>query len=185
MGRGDIEPDAVVLQNPSAELGLGIPNWTTGGGGANAISGRSRPGASGPWSFWGDDNGDPWMYQDVATSAYAVANALIDSGTVNIEVTWWGGTYYQGAGPSGSDEPKFTAIFYDSGMVEISQSTAGYRDCSAGAAGPANMRWLEFVETYDVPVNTRYVRFRWDFDRHKGTNNDAAVDDISVQFTYD
>lgn len=183
MGRGDIEPDGVVLQNPSAELGAGIPYWTKSG--ANAISGRSRPAASGPWSFWGGTSSNGWMYQDVPTSAYAIAHALIDSGTVNIEVTWWGGTYYQGAGPGGSDEPKLTVIFYDTGMVEISQSTAGFRDCSAGAAGPGSMRWLQFIETYDVPVNTRYIRFQWNFDRNKGTNNDAAVDDISVQFTYD
>lgn len=47
------------------------------------------------------------------------------------------------------------------------------------------MRWLNFDETYDIPALTRYIDLVMTFDRNKGTNNDAAIDDITAFFTSD
>ena len=185
MPPSSIVQEGITLVNPSAEYGDNT-GWTYVSGTPAAFSnGRARPAAAGPWIFWGGTSSISVMYQRITPLGYGISNAQIDAGIINFRVNWWGGTYYQGAGPGGSDEPKISVVSRNSGLVEISTQTAGFRDCSGGAVGPSVMRWLNFDETYDIPALTRYIDLVMTFDRNKGTNNDAAIDDITAFFTSD
>lgn len=171
------------LINPSGAEPYTV-GWTREAGDFEVISDRSYDDLQ-TGCFWGGISSYSRGSQrlDLLNMTPPLSAVQIDAGAMNIEVKWYGGTYNQ----SSDDLPKLSVRFLDASLVEISTATNGYFNPTTGGFPVAGgtMYWQFRTDTFDIPVNTRYLDIVLEFDRNTGTNNDGMADEISLRFFAD
>jgi hypothetical protein len=161
-----------LLMNPGAETGS-IANWTAGGTSNPTVdNGVFDPGINphtGNWDFFGHTGGATGTLSQTfsLTGILGITNALIDSGTLLANLSFWAQGLSQG---TPSDDSSVTLTFLDGSFSMLGSVTTPEIDSH-------NLTWQNYMNSYAVPVSTRSITYTMNFLRHVGTDNDSFIDD--------
>jgi len=167
-----------LLTNPGAEDG-NLTGWTAGGGtGADVDNGSFDPGINpfdGSFDFYGGvGNGFALgtLSQTTSIVTGAVTTALIDTGTLSADISFWVQSLDQDV-PSDEAFVQLTFLSDSNGVVGTVATPAFY---SIGV-------WTNFNNDYAIPVGTRSITYTMEFQRQKGLNIDSFVDDNVLEIS--
>jgi len=161
-----------LLTNPGAEDG-NLTGWTAGGGtGADVDNGSFDPGINpfdGSFDFYGgvgNGFGLGTLSQTNSIVTGAVTTALIDTGTLSANISFWVQSLDQDI-PSDEAFVELTYLNGSNGVIDTVDTPAFY---SIGT-------WTNFNNDYAIPAGTRSITYTMGFVREKGLNIDSFVDD--------
>jgi hypothetical protein len=164
-----------LLTNPGAETGS-IADWTVGGASNptvdNGVFDMGISPHTGNWDFFGHTGGATGTLSQTLslTGISGITNALIDSGTLLANLSFWAQGLNQG---TPSDDSSITLIFLDGSLSMLNSVTTPELDSH-------NLTWQNYMNSYAVPVSTRSITYTMNFIRHVGTDNDSFIDDNSL-----
>jgi hypothetical protein len=157
--------------NPNAELPMiaGFVQYWTNTLSVMRETTSYQPVPSGSWCFGAGSNPETKAYQDFLVVDTGINTALVDAGTVDLVVDWYGGRL---AVPDGT--PRRTRVnvhFYDGSNVLISTVNGTLRTPSTvvgtfnfgGVWGLQNFYFDAYQDVVSVPANTRRIRIELNF----------------------
>jgi len=170
-----------LLTNPGAETG-DLTGWTIGGSGTPVVDngtaelpvvllpnsgtydfgGHTGPAGGSPPTVLGDS-----LSQTVSILVSGITPALVDSGVLSAELSFWEQGLNQG---NPSDDASVQLTFLDGSGVPISTVTSPIIDSH-------NLTWENFSGSYAIPAGTSAITYTMQFWRNQGTYTDAFVDD--------
>ena len=166
-----------LLANPGAETGS-LSSWTVLAGAPIVDSGTFDPGISprtGGFDFGGGSaNPLGQLSQTIDLIGTGQITALqLDAGTTTADVSFWEQGLNQG---STSDNAAIKLTFLDAVSSLLGTVTTATIDSHSGS-------WTNGVQSFLIPVGTRYITYTMLFQRNVGSDNDSFIDDNSLTLT--
>jgi hypothetical protein len=167
-----------LLTNPGAEDG-NLTGWTAGGDtGAGVDNGSFDPGINpyeGSYDFYGgvgNGNSLGTLSQTDSIVTGSVSTALIDTGTLSADVSFWVQSLNQGI-PSDEAYVQLTFLNGSNSVIGTVDTPPFY---SIGV-------WTNYNNDYAIPVGTRSIEYTMEFQLEKGINIDSFVDDNILEIS--
>lgn len=171
---GAAAPDPNYLTNHRAESMTG---WTTLTGNPGVVNNRCPPvlAGTGTNGFWGGTSASSSMRQRISFSSFPadINLPLIDTGTIEVVMSWWGGSWIQ----TNYDKPRIILRFLNAALAEIGTFDTGVRTVATGGSF-GSYYWTHYDDLFTVPALTRHIDVDLIFTRTAGTNNDATITDV-------
>ena len=166
-----------LLANPGAEAG-NLSSWTVFSGAPMVDTGTFDPGInplSGGFDFSGGSaNPLGQLSQTIDLIGTGQVTAFdLDAGTTTADVSFWEQGLNQG---SPSDNAAIKLTFLDAASALLSTVTTATIDSHSGS-------WTNGVQSFLIPVGTRYITYTMLFQRNAGSDNDSFIDDNSLTLT--
>jgi uncharacterized protein (TIGR03437 family) len=162
-----------LLTNPGAETG-DLTGWTADGPGAPMVDdGSFDPGINphtGRFDFSGNAGIADSLSQTVSILVSGITPGVVDSGTLLANLSFWEQGLEQG---DPSDDASVQLTFLDGSAAVIGLVTSP-------AVDSHNSTWLNYSNTYPIPVGTRSITYKIQFTLNSGSDLDAFVDDNSL-----
>lgn len=159
-----------LLTNPGAETGS-ISGWTPTG--AATVDNGTFDGFaphSGSYDFVGHSGATAGLSQTVSLLTQGVTAAVLDSGTVSANLSFWEQGLNQG---TPSDDASVSLTFLNALGATLGMVDSGEVDSHSGS-------WENYSNSYLLPTGTRSITYSMNFIRHSGNDLDAFVDDNSL-----
>ena len=166
-----------LLANPGAESG-NLTSWTLISGAPMVDTGTFNPGINpltGGFDFTGGSNnalGQLSQTIDLIGTGQVTAFQL-DAGTTTADVSFWEQGLNQG---SPSDNAAIKLTFLDASTALLSTVTTATIDSHTGS-------WTNGLQSFLIPVGTRYITYTMLFERNVGSDNDSYLDDNNLTLT--
>jgi len=163
-----------LLINPGAETG-DLTGWTKDGVSNPFVdNGSFNPGInphSGSFDFVGGVGAFGTLTQNVSLSGLpGITDALIDSGLVSAQVSFW----EQGLNQGPTSDNGFVSLTFR----DASNSVLG--TVSTPVVDSHDLTWANFTGGFTVLAGTRSIDYTMNFTRHVGSDNDSYFDDNSL-----
>jgi uncharacterized protein (TIGR03437 family) len=162
-----------LLTNPGAETG-DLTGWTADGPGTPEVDNGSFDSGidphTGSFDFCGYTGSSDSLSQTVSILVSGITPALVDSGTLLANLSFWEQGLDQG---DPSDDAAVQLTFLDGSSVPIGSVTSPIIDSH-------NSTWQNYADSYPIPAGTRSITYTMLFTRNVGSDLDAFVDDNSL-----